>query len=196
MDFLTQNNFGLFILIMAPGFLSIKIWSLIHPSRRLSSTGLLYEAIFYGAINYFLIVWWLPPLLKEINSILEIVAYILSLGIFPIFIPFLWKLILSLSFIRNKIINPIPKAWDSFFGKRKPCFMIVHIKNGQVIGGLYAYDSAASSYPEKEDLYLQEIWELDDDGKFTKPVDGTMGLLVSCESIDYIELFNAQTRSS
>ena len=84
----------------------------------------------------------------------------------------------------------MPKAWDVFFSRRIPCFMIVHMKNGQVIGSLYAYDSVASSYPESQDLYLQEIWELDNEGKFIKRIDGTLGLLVSGDTIDYIELFH------
>jgi hypothetical protein len=119
MDLLANNTFGLFVVIVAPGFISMKIWGLI----------------------------------------------------------------------KKKIINPIPKAWDVFFRKQQPCFMMVHLKNGQIIGGLYAYASAASSYPEKEDLYLQELWELDDEGRFEKPIDGTMGLLVNNDSVDYIELF-------
>jgi hypothetical protein len=189
MDILTNNTFGLFVMIAAPGFISMKIWGLIHPSRHISFADSLYEAIFYGSLNYFALVQWFPPLMAKINVIWEIIAYILSLVITPLLLPILWKKILLWGFIKKKIINPIPKAWDVFFGKRQPCFMMVHLKNGQIIGGLYAYESAASSYPEKEDLYLQELWELDDEGRFEKPIDGTMGLLVSYDSIDYIELF-------
>jgi hypothetical protein len=173
MDFLTKNTFGLFVLIVAPGFLSLKIWRLIHPSRHIAFADSLYEAIFYGVLNYFAVVQWLPKLCAQIHFVFEIIAYIFSLVIVPLLLPFFWKWILSRSFIKQKIMNPIPKAWDIFFGRRKPCFMMIHLKNGEVIGGLYAYDSAASSYPEKEDLYLQEIWELNDEGKFVKPIDGT-----------------------
>jgi hypothetical protein len=70
--------------------------------------------------------------------------------------------------------------------------MLIHLKDGQIIGGLYAYESAASSYPESEDLYLQEVWEIDNKGKFTKPIEGTMGLLVSYNTVDFIELFKAE----
>jgi len=43
-----------------------------------------------------------------------------------------------------------------------------------------------------EDLYLQEVWDIDNNGKFTKPVEGTMGLLVNYNTVDYIELFKAE----
>jgi hypothetical protein len=54
MDVLTNNTFGLFVLIAAPGFLSMKIWGLIHPSRHVSFADSLYEAVFYGALDYFM----------------------------------------------------------------------------------------------------------------------------------------------
>jgi hypothetical protein len=68
--------------------------------------------------------------------------------------------------------------------------MLLHLTNGRVIGGLYGLDSFASSYPEKEDLYLQEVWKIDKEGKFIKKISDTKGLLVNYTTIEYIELFN------
>lgn len=192
MDFLTDTSIGLFIMIVAPGFLSLKTWGLIHPTRHTSLADSLYEAIFYGVLNYFLVVHWLPPLMARISYVCGILAYIFSLIVVPFLLPFLWKKILSLEVIKRKTINPIPKAWDVFFTRRLPCFMLVHLKNGQTIGGLYAYESAASSYPETEDLYLQEVWNIDSEGKFSSPVEDTMGLLVNYTAIDYIEIYKSK----
>lgn len=189
MAFLTDTTLGLFIMVVAPGFISLKIWGLIHPSRRIVFSEALYEAVFYGVLNYFLVVHWLTSLVQTSEAAITICVYIFSLIVVPILLPIIWKRILSWASIKKRIINPIPKAWDVFFSRRKPCFMIVHMKNGQAIGGLYAYNSVASSYPENQDLYLEEIWELDDEGKFVKQIDGTLGLLVSGDTIDYIELF-------
>lgn len=130
MDLLTHTNIGLFIMIVAPCFLGLKIWGLIHPTRHISFADSLYEAIFYGVLNYFLIVHWFPPLMVRINSHFEIIAYIFSLLIVLFLLPFFWKKILSLKCIKQKTINPIPKAWDVFFTKGLPCFMLVHLKNG------------------------------------------------------------------
>ncbi|GMO36617.1 MAG: DUF6338 family protein [Termitinemataceae bacterium] len=196
MEFLTESGFGLFVLIVAPGFLSLKVWALIHPSRRVSFADSLYEAVFYGVVNYFLVAVWMLPLMAKQGAVWKIIALITALVIVPLLLPHLWKWILSWKSIRKRIINPIPKAWDVFFGKQKPCFMLVHLNNGQVIGGLYAYNSASSSYPEEEDLYLEKIYEIDDAGKLTKPIDGSLGLLVNCKSIDYIELLEADPKEN
>jgi hypothetical protein len=190
MYFLTDTTLGLFIMIVAPGFISLKVWGLVHPSRRIVFSEALYEAFFYGVLNYFIVVHWSTALVLTSETVIKVCVYIISLVVVPIFLPIVWRLILSCKFIKKRIINPIPKVWDAFFSRRKPCFMIVHMKNRQIIGGLYAYNSAASSYPESQDLYLQEIWELDDNGKFVKQIDGTLGLLVSGDTIDYIELFH------
>jgi hypothetical protein len=177
-------------MIVAPGFISLRIWALVHPSRHVSFTESLYEAVFYGVLNYFAVVAWFPSLAAEFGDIFQIIASVFSLVVTPILLPVLWKYVLSLLAKKRKIINPIPKAWDVFFGRRQRCFMIVHLKNGQAIGGLYAYDSSASSYPEDSDLYLEQVWNLDDEGKFLTPVDGTMGLWVDCNGINYIEFFH------
>jgi hypothetical protein len=68
--------------------------------------------------------------------------------------------------------------------------MLIHLNNGKMIGGLYGTDSFASSYPEKEDLYLQEIWKIDSEGKKKKKIIGSKGLLVNHESIEFIEFFD------
>jgi hypothetical protein len=190
MGFLEDNKtIGLFIVIVAPGFISLKIWRLIYPSRYVSFADSLYEAVFYGVLNFFIIVTWFPPLMANINTTFKIIAYVISLVIVPVLLPFVWKGILKWKFVKNITINPIPKAWDNFFIRGIPCFMLIHLKDRQIIGGLYAYESAVSSYPESEDLYLQEVWEIDNNGKFTKPIEGTMGLLVNYNTVDYIELF-------
>jgi hypothetical protein len=193
MGFLENNNtISLFIVIVAPGFISLKIWRLIYPSRYVPFADSLYEAVFYGVFNYFIIVTWFPHLMAGIHKTLGIIAYVISLVIVPVLLPFLWKGILKRKFVKNITINPIPRAWDNFFIRGIPCFMLIHLKDKQIIGGLYAYESAASSYPESEDLYLQEVWEIDNNGKFTKPIEGTRGLLVNYNSIDFIELFKAE----
>jgi hypothetical protein len=167
----------------------LKIWGLIQPSQRISFADSLYEAFFFGCINYFAVVIWLPGVLTNLNQFLSIPSYIISLLIVPILLPLLWRKILNSNLFKGKIINLTPKGWDYFFGKGVPCLMLIHLKNGQLIGGLYDNNSLASSYPENEDIYLQEIWELDDTGKFKKPIDNTLGLLINYESVDYIELF-------
>lgn len=68
--------------------------------------------------------------------------------------------------------------------------MLIHLKSGILIGGLYYKDSFASSYPEKKDLYIKEVWKIDENGKFLEKIDRTEGMLINYDIIDYIEMFN------
>ena len=68
--------------------------------------------------------------------------------------------------------------------------MLIHLNNGRIIGGLYGPDSFVSSYPEEEDVYLQEIWKIDEEGRFMEKIPDSKGLLINHDAIEYIEFFD------
>lgn len=187
MEVLNENTIRLIMLIVAPGFISLKIWGLIHPSPKLLlSAESLIEVIIFSCFNYISTIW-LYLLLKETSFVW---AYYLTVLIISFLWPILLKFILNIRLLKKIKISLIPKSWDYFFSKRELCFMLIHLNNGKMIGGLYGMDSFASSYPEKEDLYLQEVWKIDSEGKFIEKILGSKGLLVNHSLIEYIELFD------
>ncbi|MCL6580964.1 MAG: DUF6338 family protein, partial [Firmicutes bacterium] len=78
-------------------------------------------------------------------------------------------------------------SWDYFFGKRRPCWVLVHLKTGGLVAGLMGAKSFASSYPEQRDLYLEEAWQITEDGRLEAPVPGTLGLWVHGEAFHMLE---------
>ena len=74
--------------------------------------------------------------------------------------------------------------------------MLIHLTNGRVIGGLYGLDSFASSYPEKEDIYLQEVWAVDNEGRFLEQIPQSKGLLINYKAVEYIEFFDDEGESN
>jgi len=63
------------------------------------------------------------------------------------------------------------------------------MKDGRLIGGRYETESFASSFPHEEQLYLEEVWKLSDEGAFESKIDRTAGIMVSSGDIYAIELF-------
>jgi hypothetical protein len=186
-EYLTENNIQLLILFIAPGFISLKIWGLIHPSPKIALSESLIEAIVFSSFNYIVTIW----LYFLINGTRFIWIYlVMVLVMLPIIWPVLLKAVLNNKLLRNKIISPIPKSWDYFFSKRQCCFMLVHLNDRRILGGFYGPDSFASSYPEQEDLYLQEVWQVDSEGKFIKKIPRSRGFLVNYNAIEYIEFFD------
>jgi len=184
---ITEDTILLIIRFVAPGFISMKMWGLIHPSKKILIAESLIEAIIFSSFNYFITIW-LYFLLEKTQFVW--VYYLSVLIIFPLLWPILLKSILRIKLLKAKTISLIPKSWDYFFSKRESCFMLIHLNNRRIIGGLYGPDSFTSSYPEKEDVYLQEIWKIDEAGRFIEKISGSKGLLVNNDVIEYIELFD------
>ena len=57
------------------------------------------------------------------------------------------------------------KPWDYVFSRRQAYWVIVHLRDGRKIGGRFDRKSFASSYPADEQIYIEEVWRLDEDGR-------------------------------
>jgi hypothetical protein len=182
MEFLSDNNLELLILFVAPGFISLKVWGLLNSSPRVRLSESLIEAIIYSSFNAIFFVW-LFNILKQVHPIL---AYTVNFIILPMLWPVLFYNITKLKYFKTRLT---PTAWDHYFNQGAACFVLLHLKNDEMVGGLYSGNSFASSYPEKEDLYLEELWIVDEKGVFQEKVENTNGLLVNFEEIKLIEFF-------
>lgn len=91
--------------------------------------------------------------------------------------------------------SQIPTAWDYRFGLKKPLWVIVTMSDGSRIGGGWHSQSFASSYPSSGDLYIETVFELDESGKFGKPITQSAGVWISADSIKCIEFFHWEEES-
>lgn len=76
---------------------------------------------------------------------------------------------------------PYPSAWDFRFSKETSQYLIVHLKNNNIIRGLFWSSSFASGDVENQDLFLEEICNEDWD-----PVEETAGIWINSDEIAYI----------
>jgi Family of unknown function (DUF6338) len=77
-------------------------------------------------------------------------------------------------------------AWDWYFRQEKPSWMLVTLKNGSQVYGLFGKDSFAGDDPEFRDLYLQATFRLLPDGQWA-PLEDTGGVLIMADQISTIE---------
>lgn len=80
-------------------------------------------------------------------------------------------------------------AWDFVFSQRQWHWLIVELTDGKRIGGKYAGNSFASSYPAPEQIYIEECWHLDEHDTFDRPRGGTAGILIASSQIKTVEFF-------
>lgn len=155
---LDLNNIHMLVLWIIPGFISIKVWSMIVATTRKKASEIVIECIiasFFNSIIYTLIKF----ILRE-DVVIQKIWFILGTFILPIFLPFILKKILDINWISNLIIDPVPKAWDKIFSSGERFFVIIHMKDGQRVGGFYGENSYVSSYPEIQDIYIESVWKL------------------------------------
>ncbi len=80
----------------------------------------------------------------------------------------------ALGILTNRYRQPIsrllplpPTAWDAAFWMREePCLVVVVMKDGTVIRGVYGTKSRASSDPDRRDLFLEGVLIQDESGRW------------------------------
>ncbi len=192
MNIWEEGKLFLFIAFVVPGFIAIKAYELLSPSRYTDSSKQIIDAISYSCLNYAIL---LCPIylvetskLSESNPHLYISFYFFVMFVFPIILVLGWKYLRQLEYIQKFVPHPTQKPWDFVFSKRLAYWVTVTLKDGQKVAGMYGPNSFASSAPAEEQLYLEEYWLLKEDGGFDRPVHQTAGILILSSEIVSVEL--------
>ena len=68
-------------------------------------------------------------------------------------------------------IDRMPSAWEFVLRRPNPRYVRFQLKDGLgVVGGVFADHSFASINTARADIYLEQVWRLDEDGNFDAPV--------------------------
>lgn len=194
---MTINSFNIVLYTVSfivPGFISYSVVGLLVPLRKQSDkiSFLIYLAL--SSFNY-LCWWWLiyrsinEDWLNE-NLTLTVPISLLLLVISPTCLGVIIGAVYQKNWIQKTFIkmgltciDPIPTAWEWVFDKKDCQWAIVTMKSGNVFHGVYRY---ASSDTSQRDVYLEQVYSVDKNGKWIKTPD-TAGVLISAGEIESIE---------
>jgi hypothetical protein len=98
--------------------------------------------------------------------------------------------------------NPAPRAWDFLFASAPDGWVRMRLKSGVWLAGAFAVGldggrSYAAGYPEEQDLYLVQTYDVDpESGEFRSDDEGGVveldrGILVRWGEIEYLEFIHA-----
>jgi len=196
MDIWDKSKILLFIIFVIPGFLSMKMYSILHPNSDIDTTKTIVEVVTYSCINY--AIWFYPIYFIEssryfCSPVTYYLFYLAVLFISPILLTFFLVWMRTWRWLGRFLPHPTGRAWDYFFGLQQPAWVIITLKDGKKIGGKFSQDSFASSAPNPEQLYLEENWVINEDGGFERPRSKTLGILVLSKDIESIEFFRYQS---
>src|ERR1043165_8488853 len=157
------DRFILFVLLVFPGMVAMRTYRLLMPARQVEWKDSIVEALFFSVLN-FAIFFPLIPLIGE-DGFPENHRYLFSTIVSMLIIP--CPVIITVAYVkvvRSSLMHgfqvPHPTSWDYFFDRREPCFVLIHLKSGEYIGGLYSSGSFASSFPNHGDVYLETTYKV------------------------------------
>jgi hypothetical protein len=181
----------LVFIYFVPGFISMKVYDMLVPSERRDFSKSLLEAVSFSSINFAILYWPLLAMQPDGFQLERQPLYsLLILFLAPSAWPFLLLWLMKVPFFRGRFVDPVLKPWDRFFQKNEPYWVIVHLKDGRKVAGKYGKHSFTSTYPAEEQIYLEEVWEIEQStGRFLGKIDRTHGILVSHEEYQLLEFF-------
>ena len=179
----------LLIALVFPGFVALRTYALFAPVSDKGVKDYVIEVSAYGLINF--AIAYVPltaALTRGWSGWADWLVLILAFIVLPALIAIVFRWILGWLHRKNWILSPNVTPWDDFFLRDEPCYIIVHLKDGRRIGGMFGDESKASLHPQPGHLYIQQLWHLNDDGTFSEAVPGSKGILIGPDEYAFIEM--------
>ena len=189
---LSLENLSIVMAFVVPGFIALSVRSqfiigiaAFDPRERLLS----YVAI---SVVYGTLVLRLVGPAQILNSTW---IFLLVLFIGPVFLGVILGINIQNDFFRRVLsslglftVHPVPTAWDWKFGRSlKEQWVLATLKNGVSFTGLYGRESFAAFSPEERDLYIQWIYDINEDGTWS--FAGKKGVLITADEVSTIEFW-------
>ena len=194
MDIWSADKLALVIAFAIPGFITLKFYGLLSSSGTRNTSQQVLDAIAYSCINYAVLAFPIFSLEEADIRSSDPYTYFTLWAAFLLLVPIgtacAFLKLRETKFARGNLPHPIGKPWDYFFRQCKGCWVLVTLKDGRRIGGLYWTKSFSSDHPHAPELYLEDAWHLDADGWFESRKDATMGILVAESEISTVEFFD------
>jgi hypothetical protein len=180
--------FFVLILIIFPGLVAMRVYRLVTPAKEVDWQNAVFESSFWGTVN----ILFASPFVCTIVWFIDLQWEILfvMLVFFSISLPIIWVHIRRRKIFSDFFVSLHLTAWDYYFSSRSACFVLVHLKDGKLIGGYYGKNSLASHFPEKMSLYLEKVIKVDENGNFGEWVENSKGVIIDKDVFNYVEVFH------
>ncbi len=192
MDFLNDGKIWLGIFFIIPGFVSQQVFDLVLARDRRRWGDEIVAVFAYSVAN--LVIWHslIAKLVTtgDISTTARILGLALCVFVSPAVLGWVFAQILKSTWLNEWIRSPYATAWDFRFSTLEEAWVICHLRDGRAIGGFMSSRSFTSSHPYAKDLYIEQVWKLDERYSFVEAVKGSGGMLVSmsdCTLVEFIE---------
>ncbi|CEK32660.1 hypothetical protein JGS6364_PCS1200511 (plasmid) [[Clostridium] sordellii] len=197
------NTVLLTVTFLMPGFIIFYIKSMLVPQRIVHQSNYIFRYFFYSSINIAISM----PLIYFVQSNNYYESHPYKVILFWISIVIILPIVLGIVFanissrgIDKKILNKIcpstlgsiPTAWDYKFSKLdEERYVQVKLKDGSIIRGLYSTESYVSSQQEERDIYLEELFYINENNSWIN-IENSDGVLLKSSEIVAIEFIKIE----
>lgn len=189
------------LVFIVPGFVAMRVKRMAYPTMEPTVAMAALDSLALSCVVY------------ALTSPLLYVSYLhgwygthpVRLALLALFVVLILPCILGILYVwsskREKLVwlrgalgfpHPDPTAWDHHFRKGRAYWIWLTFKSAQVMAGLYGPNSFASSVPQRQDLFVEKLLALDEDGKVIGWKEGSAGALVDMKNLERIELFEIE----
>jgi hypothetical protein len=189
----------LLLFLLVPGFVFIRVIDTLHPGRRQTMGKQIIDVVFWSVA--ILAVWFLPAIIifqrgsSLPYGIYPLLLFVLIVGgifVTPLLLAYILHRLELRGTLKNLGTKPSSTPSDWVFSREAGKHFCVrfHRKDGKDLGGYFGENSFAASSPNGQEIYVEEVWRLDEDGRFIEPVEETQGAIVNredCTLIEFVE---------
>ena len=197
LEVLSPANVALAVVFVVPGYVALEVYSSVVAAERRNFGEELLRVVAVSLLNFVLFFIVFPLGLQEVPESLGDVGILggarlfLALIITPAILAAGAYYLRTRRFLSRFIVQPDPTAWDYYFGTQREILVRFYFRDeagGGIIGGYYGEDSRASPYPGVQQVYLEQLWDIDGEtGEFLQPKEQTGDAIISCEDCTLVE---------
>lgn len=188
------------VAFIIPGSIVISITRRVIPKKENEYNTKILEYFIYSFLNFFMWSILIYNIYSNINSwkehyVLLWLTLLMIIFLSPVAIALIVIQIAQKDVIRKICIyfnltsvDTEPSAWDFKFKNISSEWVIVTLKNDKIISGFLGSLSYISQNEKERDIYISEVFEIDENNKWTRKKN-TDGILIKAEEIKYIEFF-------
>lgn len=207
-QFLTPETFEFFARYLLAGYVVILVRSRFVLGARAKTGDLLIEAVIFSLLVQMAFFFIAPALgwmtfKVGLNLVLppKLRLFVEAL-LFPALIGFiLGKNLASgwnnavLRKLSMPVLHPVRRAHDfAFSNNREPCLVLLTYEDGTVIRGYFGENSLAASDEARSDIYLERLYDEDNDGQWFELTPGRSGL-VSLKGLRSLEFLDEEEKT-
>lgn len=196
-----NNLTALFFLLAfaVPGFVFDAVVSSFIPGKESGNQRALLKYMTYSCLNYALWSWLIYLVISTqfffANPLNSAIAWAYVTLLAPAIGGIVYSKMHQSGSINHisghlglRLIHRIPTSWDWIFSQTTGVWVIVILKDGTKIAGVFQPGSFASSDPTERDLFLSNVYYYHEDAPW-EPIPRNRGMLIRGDEIKYIQFF-------